>query len=396
MTGELDRKSQKTLKYALFFTFFVLALLTNVIGAVTNILIKEFSLTLGQGGMLSLSFFAAFGLTSILSGFLSHRYGYKKILLAGILMMTVGAFFFGLVSSFTLLIAMSLLSGIGVTFIQVACNPLVRYAGPKKDYPVNLNLISSLFGLGSFLAPLIIMQFVAYDLGWRYFYFLIVALSALLFFTFMKTKAPNHIPGSFTLGSIVTHFKNISVITSFIALLFYVGLELGVAVWIITYLETIRGIDPQIGVYFLSLYWLLFGIGRYLGGHLLKKYTPKMLVTTFAVLGAASLALALYTTTALSLLFLPLVGFFCSILFPTIYSVTIGNEKSGHSVISGILFTAVIGGAITPYIIGIVSDIYGLTTGLSILFLNYVVIFTKGLSIKRAHVEIEEPAAETI
>ncbi|MCK5333171.1 MAG: hypothetical protein KAJ24_01565, partial [Candidatus Aenigmarchaeota archaeon] len=84
------------------------------------------------------------------------------------------------------------------------------------------------------------------------------------------------------------------------------------------------------------------------------------------------------------------------LLFPTIYSVTIENQKSGHSVVSGILFTAVIGGAIIPYIIGITADTYSLTTGLSILFISFFVIFLKGLSIKRTHADIEDAGSDAI
>ncbi len=386
-------KAQKNLKYTLFFTFFVFAMLTNVIGAITNILIKEYSLSLGDAGLITLSFFAAYGLASLPGGILAHKYGYKKIFQSGVLLMTIGALFFGLVGTFSMLLLMSFIAGIGVTLIQVSANPLVQYAGPKKDYPGNLSIVHSLFGLGSFLAPLIIMQLVAKDITWRYFYFLIVALSAIVFLSVTRIKVQKQAKDAFTIKSIFTHFKNLSIISSFIALFFYVGIEMGIAVWLITYLETIRGITPHTGAYLLSFFWLLLALGRFLGGRLLNTHTPKTLVTTFSILGAISLALALFGNTTISIIFLPLVGFFCSILFPTIYSVTIENQKNGHSVVSGILFTAVTGGAIIPCLIGITADTYGLTAGLSILFISFLVVFLKGLSIKRTHIDIEDAGA---
>ncbi len=386
-------KAQKNLKYTLLFTFFVIALLTNVIGAVTNILIKEYSLSLGNAGLITLSFFASYGLASLPAGVLAHKYGYKIIYATGVLLMTLGSLFFALVSTFNMLLMMSFIAGIGVTLIQVSINPLVQQA---KDYPRNLNIAQSLFGIGSFLAPLVIMQLVAKDIGWRYFYFMIVALSAIVFLSATKIKVQKQANDAFTIKSILNHFKDVSVISSFIALFFYVGVEMGAAVWLITYLETIRNIDPKTGAYLLSFYWLLLAIGRYLGGHLLKTHTPKTLVTTFSILGAISLALALFGNTTHSIIFLPLVGFSCSVLFPTIYSVTIENQKSGHSVVSGILWTAVIGGAMIPYLIGIIADAYGLTAGLSILFISFLVIFLKGLSIKRTHADIEDAGPDAI
>ena len=390
-------KAQRKLKYTLFFTFFVVAMITNVIGAITNVLIKEYSLSLGNAGLITLSFFAAYGLASLPAGLLAHKYGYKKIFITGVLLMITGALFFGLVGTFSMLLLMSFIAGTGVTLIQVSANPLVQQAGDKKDYPRNLNIVMSVFGLGSFLAPLIIMQLLAKDISWRYFYFLIVALSAIVFLSATKIKTQKHLPGAFAIKSIRHHFIDISVISSFIALFFYFGMELGVAVWLITYLETIKGISPHTGVYLLSFFWLLLAIGRYLGGHLLKTHTPKTLVTTFSLLGAISLAIALYAnSTILSMIFLPLVGFSCSLLFPTIYSVTIENQKSGHSIVSGILFTAVIGGAIIPYLIGIIADTHGLTAGLSILFISAIVIFLKGLSIKRTHADIDDAGLDSI
>ncbi len=396
MTYPPDEKTQKSLKFTLFFTFFVFAMLTNVIGAVTNILIKEFSLTLGEAGLISLSFFAAYGIASLPGGLLSHKYGCKKIYAAGVLLMTIGALFFGLLTTFSMLLLMSFTAGIGVTLIQVSANPLILHSGPKKDYPGNLNIVHSLFGLGSFLAPLVIMQLVAKDISWRYFYFLIVALSALLFLSVTKIKVPKDTKDTFTVKSILDHFRSISVISSFTALFFYVGIEMGIAVWLITYLETIRNIDPKTGACLLSFFWLLLAAGRLIGGHLLKKHTPRSLVTTFSILGALSFALGLYGNTTASIIFLPLVGFFCSILFPTIYSVAIENEKTGHSVVSGILFTAATGGAIIPYIIGAAGDIYGLTAGLSILFVSFLIVFLKGLSIRRTHADIEDAGADVV
>ncbi len=396
MMDLLDEKTQKNLKYTLFFTFFIFAMLTNVIGAVTNILIKEYSLSLAEAGLITLSFFAAYGLASLPAGLLACRYGYKKIYVAGVFLMTVGALFFGLVGTFSMLLVMSFVAGVGVTFIQVSANPLVQYAGARKEYPGNLSIVHSLFGLGSFLAPIVIMQLVAKDISWRYFYFMIVALSVLVFLSVVKIKVPTNMQNSFTVKSIFNYFKNASVMSSFIALFFYVGIEMGVAVWLITYFEAVRGIGLQTGAYLLSFFWLLLAVGRYIGGHLLKKYSPKLLVTMFSILGALSLAIGLCGSTILSMIFLPLVGFFCSLLFPTIYSVTIENEKSGHSVVSGILFTAVIGGAIIPYLIGVISDAYGLRIGLSVLFISFLVVFLKGLSIRRAHADIEDAGADAI
>ncbi|MFH1433200.1 MAG: MFS transporter, partial [archaeon] len=351
---------------------------------------------LGEAGLINLSFFAAYGLISLPAGLLAHRYGNKPVFALGILLMTIGALFFGLVRTFTLLLPMLLIAGIGVTFIQVAANPLAQYTGPKKDYARNLNIIHSLFGFGSLIAPIIVIKMVSSGMSWRYFYYLLVALSLILLYSALKIKVPAHIRDGFSAKSIISHFKNTSVITSFIALFFYVGIEAGLAVWLITYLETIKGIDPSTGVYFLSLFWLLLAVGRLGGSHLLKEHCPKTIITTFTLLGAISLALGLYGSAAMSMVFLPLIGLFYSVMFPTIYSVAIENEPHAHSVISGILFTAVIGGAIIPYLIGIAGDRYGLTAGLSIIFLGFLIILLKGLTIKSAHVCLEDAGAEEI
>lgn len=396
MSSLLDAESQKELKNTLFVTFFVFAMLTNVIGAVTNIFIKEYGLTLAEASLLNLSFFITYGLLSLPGGLLTHNYGYKAVFAAGVLLMSVGALFFGLVDTFPLLLIMSFVAGAGVTFIQVAANPLIQHAAPQKDFVKNINVIHSLFGLGSFIAPLAIMKLVENNISWRYFYFIIVVVSLFLFFSVNKHKIPKFIPEDFSVSLIFRHFRSAIIITSFIALFFYVGIEVGIAVWIMTYLETVKGVDPGIAVFFLSLFWLMLAIGRLVGGRLLKNYQPRTVVTVFCGLGAVSFALGLYGTPIMGMIFLPMVGFFLSVIFPTIYSVAIETEKHHDSVVSGILFTAVIGGAIIPYIIGAVGDAYGLTAGLSLVFLGFAVIFLKGLTIERAHVDLDSCGAEEI
>ncbi len=114
------------LRRLIFMAFLVFAMVTNVLGAVTPLVIEKYGLTLAEGGMLTLSFFVAFGIASIPAGLFAERRGKKASMLLGIAFMFMGALSFLLSSQFPLLVLSTLVAGIGVTFIQVGANTLVE------------------------------------------------------------------------------------------------------------------------------------------------------------------------------------------------------------------------------------------------------------------------------
>lgn len=391
------------LERSIFFAFLVFAMVTNVLGAITPLVIEKYNLNLAEGGLLTMSFFIAFGISSIPAGLFSDRCGKKASMLLGIALMFLGALAFCLSNQFILLIASTLIAGIGVTFIQVGANTLVEDISASGEYVKNLNITHAIFGLGSFSAPLMVALLLKMGYDWRLAYILFVVLCLPLFFMTFWAGAPKHVADHrLNLGALCNKLLYDRELMSFaFGLFLYVGVEMGIATWLILFLKTERGIGVQTGMLALSLFWAMLAIGRYFGGHLTHKFSPRSVLSCFSVGAMASLALGLLAPGAGAVFLIPAIGFFLSIMFPTMFSVAIENTKSGKGITSGILTSAIIGGAIIPYVMGLIGDRYGLAASFSILFLSLGYILLRALGIRKKRIDVErdligEPVLETV
>ena len=144
------------IKYSVFFAFLVFSMATNVLGAITPLVIDKFALSMAEGGLLTLAFFIAFGVSSIPAGIFSDKYGKKAAMLFGIAVLFLGLGAFLLGSSFISFLLSTLVTGIGVTFIQVGANTLIEDISKAGDYVKNINLTHAIFGIGSGAVPLLI------------------------------------------------------------------------------------------------------------------------------------------------------------------------------------------------------------------------------------------------
>ncbi len=390
------------IKYSIFFAFLVFSMVTNVLGAITPLVISKFGLTLAQGGLLTFSFMISYLIVSIPAGLFSDMHGKKKTMLLGIAIM-----FFGLISflfsvDFIMLLFSTLAAGIGVTFIQVGANTLIEEISKLGEYVKNLNITHALFGVGSFSIPLIVGFLLKNGYDWRIAYVFFTVLAVPLFFIAMKSKAPKHIKDEkLNLKVISAKLRDTGLMSFAFGLFLYVGTEMGIATWMILFLKNEHGISMETGIFALSIFWAMLAIGRFVGGHLTHKYSPKIMLSFFSIGAIVSLALSLFIKADIAIYLMPLMGFFLSIIFPTMFSVAIENTKNNKGIASGILMSSAGGGAIIPYIMGAIGDRYGLIASFSILFATLGYILLRAQTIRKKHIDIEkdllkEPILETI
>lgn len=111
--------------------------------------------------------------------------------------------------------------------------------------------------------------------------------------------------------------------------------------------------------------------------------------------------MSLFAAGNVALYLMPIIGFFLSIMFPTMFSVAIENTKKNKGIASGILMSSAGGGAILPYLMGVIGDKYGLLTAFSLLFIALGYILLRAITIKRKRIDIEmdlikESVVETV
>ena len=139
----------------IFFTFFVISFLTNIIGPLIPQIIEDFQLSLTMVALLPFAFFIAYAVMSIPAGILVEKFGEKRVMLSAFLIAFLGALSLAIFHNYLTAILSLFIIGTGMAMLQVAINPLLRTAGGEENFAFNSTLVQFFFGSASFLSPLI-------------------------------------------------------------------------------------------------------------------------------------------------------------------------------------------------------------------------------------------------
>ena len=380
----------------IFFIFFVISFLTNIIGPLVPEVIKGFSVSKGMAGLLNFSFFIAYGVMSVPAGILTERYKEKKVITAAFLLATTGALLFSLNSSFGIYLISLFLIGMGMAVLQVAINPLLRVSGGEEHFAFTSVLAQLFFGGASFLSPLMYSYLVTNlsagntsgfllstldglvpeNLKWVSIYWIFAVIAAAMVIIVLVSKVPKvelneeEKVGSFS--TIKELLKNKTVILFFFGIFAYVGTEQGVASWISKFLQDYHGMNPEVeGAKAISWFWGLLTVGCILGLGLLKLMDSKLVLRIFVLAAMVSLATALFTGNGqVAYYAFIMVGFFASVMWSVVFSLALNSLPNNHGAFSGILCSGIIGGAIVPLIVGVIGEKFGLRVGMAFVFLT--------------------------
>lgn len=371
---------------------------------------KALQLSDFQSAFVDSSFFLAYFTMALPAGFFMKKFGYKAGIITGLLLFSAGAMLFlpaADVRTFGLFLLALFIIASGLTFLETAANPYIIALGDAQTGTQRLNLAQSFNGLAATVAPLIggtfILtgkQFVASEnissSG--------AALQAFLNEEAAQVKLPYLIISLFVLavaiifwrlhlpkiteeeemavekpkGSIWKH-KNL--ITGIVTQFFYVGAQVGISSFFIRFLGKTAEIPEKSAAYYLSIALLFFMIGRFVGTFLMKYFEPRKLLLSYSIACIALLLVAISAGGMLSVYCLIGVEFFMSIMFPTIFSLSIVGLGTHSKLGSSLLIMSIVGGAIIPLIMGKVSDassiqIAYIVPAICFLFVTYFSITT--------------------
>lgn len=385
-------------------TFFVISLLTNILGPIVPDIISSFQVSLAAAGFLAFAFFIAYGVMSIPAGFLVDRFTEKPVMILAFLAGTVGSLSFALFPRYQVAIVSYFVIGAGMAVLQVAINPLLRVCGGEEHYAFNSALAQFVFGSASFLSPLI-YSYLVLNLGkpvrhgivlrilekltppnlpWASIYWIfagstLVMIAVLGFSRFPQIQhTADESPGSPEMyRSLATRPV---VWMYFFAMLAYVGCEQGTADWISRFLAQYHGLDPHTaGASTVSWFWGLMTVGCAVGMFLLKIFDSRRVLIGVSVGALICLSAALFGSENLSVVAFPAVGLFASVMWPIIISLALNSVTEHHGSFAGILGTGMgIGGAMVPLIIGRIGDHWGLRNGMTFLYFTFGIVLSVG------------------
>jgi len=388
----------------IFAIFFVISFLTNILGPLVPDIISDFHVSYAMAAVLPFCFFIAYGVMSIPAGFLVERWGDRNLIVISFVAGTAGALSFALHPTYGVAVPSLFIMGAGMAALQVAINPMLRVAGGEEHFAFNSAFAQLVFGAASFVSPLVYSYLVG-NLGvhrppggallgllgrvtpaalpWTSIYWLFAVATGLMALGIAPLKIPKvertADESAGTLAMYASLLKNPTIWAYFLCIVAYVGSEQGTADWMSEFLHRYHGYDPHVtGAGAVSNFWGLMTVGCLAGMALLKLIDSKRVLVGFSLCALLMLTLALFGPAKLSLIAFPCVGFFASIMWPTVISLALNSVPSHHGPFAGILCTGIMGGALWPLLIGRVGDLFGLRGGMLLLYVSFGVVLSVG------------------
>ncbi|MDD7885128.1 sugar MFS transporter [Flavivirga sp. 57AJ16] len=390
--------------------FFLWGFITVLVDSLIPRLRELFTLSYFQAGMVQFAFFGAYFVLSIPASFILSKIGYKKGIILGLATMATGCLLFYPAASYRVfgifMLAYFVLAG-GMTILQVAANPYVAVLGSEEGASSRLNLSQAFNSLGTAIAPAVGALFILSDtikskdeiaalsaisketylaseasavqtpfLGLALFILLIAGI-------FLFAKLPTLINEAST-GTYTEVFKQKNLMQGVLGILFYVGAEVAIGSYLVNYFLDMKLVSvikennlmtsiaegilnsgladndnkAIVGV-FVTFYWSGAMIGRFIGSYLTKIISPGKVLGIFATIAISLILISIGTTGVVSMWSILAVGLFNSIMFPTIFTLAIDGIGELKPKASGLLCTAIVGGAIIPPLYGYFTDIIG-------------------------------------
>jgi FHS family L-fucose permease-like MFS transporter len=346
--------------------------------------------------MVQLVFFTGYAIFAVPSGKLVEWAGYKRTMVLGLSTMAVGSLLMlpaASATSFPLFLGAELVLAAGITALQVAANPYVSILGPPETASSRLNLTQAFNSLGATIAPyfgsLVILSAApmamealrglspqarsAYQLHEAASVkvpYLGIALALLLLATVIWFfKLPEITPEEDLLEVKDPNAKGFArllqhrqLVLGVIGIFLYVGAEVSIGSFLVKYFyqPEIANLSSQSAGKLVTVYWGGMMIGRFIGAWLLQKMRPGLLLAIVASGALLLVAISMLTNGYVAVGSILLVGLFNSIMFPTIFTLAIAGLGPLTGEGSGLLITAIVGGAAIPVVQGMIADTVGI------------------------------------
>jgi FHS family L-fucose permease-like MFS transporter len=386
--------------------FFMWGFLTALNDILVPHLKSIFELNYREVILVQTAFFSAYFFFSIPSGMLIDRVGYKRAMVFGLVVMSVGAALFipaASAPSFPLFLVALLTLGAGITLLQVAANPYVTVLGAAKTASSRLNLTQAFNSLGTTLAPYFgsvlilsaatkppaeihdmpsaalqayrVAQASSVKLPYIGLSLTLLAL-AIVIAAAKLPSIPQAVRSAASKASGASVWSHRHLLLGAVGIFTYVGAEVAIGSYLVNYfgLPAIGGLTPDRAARLVSLYWLGAMIGRFIGAWILR-YVRTGRVLAFNAVAACLLVLtSLASTDHLAIGSILLVGLFNSIMFPSIFALGVAELGPLTGDGSGVLNMAIVGGAVIPLLAGVLADRIGIQHAFMLPALCYLYI----------------------
>lgn len=364
--------------------FFFWGFVHNIDPILISHLRKTFQLTTLQSSLIDSSVFIAYFIMAIPAGLIMKKYGYKSGIILGLLFFASGAFLFVPAANthqYAFFLGALFVIACGLTILETAANPYATILGPAETSTQRLNFAQSFNGLAATLAPIVGKYLILTDnnlttdqiaamsddarqaflqaetnsvkmpfivLG------CIILLMAIIFFF---TKLPD-IKDSQEEGhpNFFHALKHVHLSWAVVAQFFYVGAQVCVGSFFILFASKAANISEKDAANYLAAYGLFFMLGRFAGTFLMKYVKASKLLSIYSAINILLSLVAIFGSGMATIYALIGIAFFMSIMFPTIFALGIKDLGPDTKAGSSLIIMSIVGGALLPPVLGLISD----------------------------------------
>ncbi|PTX18888.1 FHS family L-fucose permease-like MFS transporter [Pontibacter mucosus] len=352
--------------------YFMMGFITCLNDTLVPYFKEGFTLTYTQSSLVQFYFFLTYGVMSIPAGRVVERVGYKKGMVLGFSIAALGATLFfpaAVMHQYYLFLAALFVVAIGIVLLQVAANPYITVLGPARTASSRFTLIQGVGSIGTTVAPLFGASFILSNLqeagtssdAVKYPYLGIAALLLViaifvsrLNLPTIKAEAASEVPASEGKG--IFAFRNLKL--GVWAIFCYVGAEVSIGTFLTNYIADTLTITEGEANNYVAFYWGSMLVGRLLGSLVLKTVRPQVVLSASAVTAILLIILSVSSTGNLAVWSMIAVGLCNSVMFAIIFSLSVEGLGKYTTKASGLLSTAIVGGAIVSFSQGFLIDHY--------------------------------------
>lgn len=367
--------SKRLLTAGGFLAFFAFGFIDNLKGPLLPEMLRSAEFTYSQGGTIILAGYLGFIAATLSTGIMADMISNRSVLLLAAVCLCIGSIGIGTTSSYLALVLFMGITGLGLGAIELGANGLMveLHSESRGRY---LNLLATFHGVGSLLVPLYAAALIELGNHWQRVYFssILLALPLLVLFGSSWRERATEVHSRAKLASAEDLAGRKSLLRAaftkrmlgyYVLIAAYVAVELSIAAWLMEFLQQERGMSVGASSFYLSSFFVLLMLGRLLGAWIVEHLDYTVAVSIALVGTSLCITGGLFGPDAMVVL-LSVSGFFMSIVFPTVTAAVTKLHLEKVGTILGILFACGgLGGALGPWIVGLVSERAGLKLGLA-------------------------------
>lgn len=349
---------------------------------------SEMDITKTQSAFMQAATYGAYFLGALPAGYMIRKIGTRKGVIAGLLLFATGAFLFipvQAIASFSYVVFPLFVIGCGLVILETAANPYVTLLGDPRTSAGRLNIAQSFNGLGCIMGVLLGGQFffregTAEPVNIAVPYTVIGVIVLIVALCFTKIKLPEVLFESCNNENTVKQKLGFAFFFGVAAMVCYEIAEISINTFFINFMTDDGFMSANQASLVLSLAGLgLFMLGRVAGGSLMKYVAAEKIMFVCSCGTLLTILLTMLPLGSVAKGALVVCYVFESIMFPTIFALSIRGLGANTERASSILMMCVVGGVVGPLLMGMIADSYNIVAAFIVPFIAFVVVFAFAL-----------------